>query len=103
MLRLQAYDWPGNIRELRNVLERARLYADDGVVRAEHLPDHVGQAPMVRIATEVASGPLTASAPMDDAALRRWAEASTGTRRELAQQLGLSERTLYRRLKALGL
>ena len=36
---LQAYEWPGNIRELRNVLERARLFADDGVIRAAHLPD----------------------------------------------------------------
>jgi DNA-binding NtrC family response regulator len=41
MARLQSHDWPGNIRELRNVLERASLFADDGVVRAEHLPDFV--------------------------------------------------------------
>jgi transcriptional regulator of acetoin/glycerol metabolism len=40
---------------------------------------------------------------LDDAQLRRLVAAGTGTRRELAQQLGLSERTLYRRLKALGL
>jgi transcriptional regulator with PAS, ATPase and Fis domain len=36
---LQAHDWPGNIRELRNVLDRARLFADDGTVRVEHLPE----------------------------------------------------------------
>ena len=101
MVRLQAYDWPGNIRELRNVLERARLYADDGVVRVEHLPDHVGQVTVVRAAGEVPQG--TGALHLDDAALKRWAEAYTGTRRELAQQLGLSERTLYRRLKAIGL
>ena len=39
MARLQAHDWPGNIRELRNVLDRARLFADDGIVRVEHLPE----------------------------------------------------------------
>ena len=42
MARLQAHGWPGNIRELRNVLDRARLFVDDGVVRAEHLPDGLG-------------------------------------------------------------
>ena len=38
MAQMQAHDWPGNIRELRNVLDRARLFADDGIVRAENLP-----------------------------------------------------------------
>ena len=42
MARMQAHDWPGNIRELRNVLERARLFADDGVLRAENLPEPLG-------------------------------------------------------------
>jgi transcriptional regulator of acetoin/glycerol metabolism len=40
---------------------------------------------------------------IDDAELMRLAETSTCTRKELARQAGLSERTLYRRLKALGL
>ncbi len=35
LARMRAYHWPGNIRELRNVLDRARLYADDGVIRAK--------------------------------------------------------------------
>ena len=35
---LRAHDWVGNVRELRNVLERAVVFAADGVVRAEHLP-----------------------------------------------------------------
>jgi len=35
---MRAHDWPGNIRELRNVLDRARLFADDGIVRVAHLP-----------------------------------------------------------------
>jgi two-component system, NtrC family, response regulator AtoC len=35
---LRAHDWVGNVRELQNVLERAVVFAADGVVRAEHLP-----------------------------------------------------------------
>src|SRR5208283_4185665 len=35
------YNWPGNIRELQNIIERAILIADDDVISAEHLPDNV--------------------------------------------------------------
>jgi transcriptional regulator with PAS, ATPase and Fis domain len=107
MARLQAHDWPGNVRELRNVLERARLYADDGTVRAEHLPETFGRAspqanPLL---------PAGAAAPpaarrgrtVDDDALKQLVLGFAGTRRELAARAGLSERTLYRRLKDLGL
>ena len=35
---LQAHDWPGNIRELRNVIERAMLFCDDAAIDLPHLP-----------------------------------------------------------------
>lgn len=96
---LQAYDWPGNIRELRNVLERARLFADDGVVRPEHLPDHLSDGrPSHR---PHAGGPILTES-VDDDELRRLVNTTTLTRQALAQRLGISERTLYRRLKSLG-
>jgi len=96
---LQRHAWPGNIRELRNVLDRARLLADDGIVRPEHCFDAQPGVPR-----DV--GPTTASMPeppADDARLREIVAGFQGTRRALAAQLRLSERTLYRRLKALGL
>ncbi len=37
--RLLCHDWPGNIRELRNVIRHAILLAEDGLVRVHHLPD----------------------------------------------------------------
>jgi transcriptional regulator with PAS, ATPase and Fis domain len=103
MARLQAHDWPGNIRELRNVLDRARLYADDGVVREEHLPEHLGRsvAPaghLASVAGLAASPRLVATTDLAKAVAQ-----FPGTRRELAVHLGLSERTLYRRLKDIGL
>lgn len=109
MAQLQTYAWPGNIRELRNVLERARLFADDGVVRVAHLPPWLcaapgsrSAAPEVGVAQALSSG-LGRRADIDDAAIRQAVATARGTRKALAQQLGLSERTLYRRLKALGL
>lgn len=101
MARLQTHAWPGNIRELRNVLERARLFADDGVVRVEHLPAALGAAPVQALPSGAAPA-MGLGADVDDATLRQAVAGTRGTRKQLAQQLGLSERTLYRRLKALG-
>ena len=106
LAQMQAHDWPGNIRELRNVLDRARLFADDGIVRAEHLPESLRPGALVPVAAPTTPA-LPSAAPrrgeIDDAELRRLAESTNCTRKDLAQQAGLSERTLYRRLKALGL
>ena len=99
MARLQAHSWPGNVRELRNVLERARLFADDGLVRAEHLPAGLG----VRVPGTPLPRAATAATASGDEALRQLAATFSGTRKELARHAGLSERTLYRRLRALGL
>ncbi len=94
---LDAYPWPGNIRELRNVLERACLFADDGAIRIEHLPAELVAMSAAQPDRAVAPSALT------DAELVRLAGEFTGTRKALAERTGLSERTLYRRLKALGL
>jgi transcriptional regulator of acetoin/glycerol metabolism len=111
MAQLQAHDWPGNIRELRNVLDRARLFADDGIVRADHLPESLipGALSATSRRSPLAFPPATRAVmvprqgDIGDAELRQLAETSQGTRKELARQAGLSERTLYRRLKVLGL
>jgi transcriptional regulator with PAS, ATPase and Fis domain len=103
MARLQAHDWPGNIRELRNVLDRARLFADDGIIHAEHMPIEFGNQSATRLSAPAKIPPARGRANTTDDELARLAATFHGTRRELATQLSMSERTLYRRLKALGL
>jgi transcriptional regulator of acetoin/glycerol metabolism len=88
LVQLQQRGWPGNIRELRNVLERARLFADDGVIRAAYLP--------------AAPQPVT-DQPSAGNSLDHVLATFQGTRSELAKSMGISERTLYRRLKEQGL
>lgn len=93
--RLQAYDYPGNIRELRNLIERALLMADGDTVLAEHLP-----AELTKDVTEGMPG-VDAIVPLEAAERRylQWALAHHGgDRKSLAAQLGISERTLYRKL-----
>lgn len=85
---LSEYHYPGNIRELRNVLERAQLLASDGVIRRRDLP--VEELPQSTL-------------QQPEQSLAQVAARFSGSRKALAAHLGLSERTLYRRLKALGL
>ncbi|MDP9530283.1 sigma-54 interaction domain-containing protein [Pseudomonas protegens] len=93
---LQLYTYPGNIRELRNILERARLFSDDGVIRLQDLP--------AELRSPQAPAPATRRrASKDLEQLAHALEVFDGSRSELAKALGLSERTLYRRLKTLGI
>ncbi len=88
---LRKYDFPGNIRELRNILERACLLSDDQEIRVEHLP-----AVREKIPDPVLRG--AKGRGIDAPALTAALASFNGSRRELAERLGLSERTLYRRL-----
>jgi transcriptional regulator with PAS, ATPase and Fis domain len=93
---LSGHRWPGNIRELRNVLERARLFADDGVIKVRHLPRDVVESPLSAAPSAADGEELT------DEAFAQIVATFKGTRKELAAHLHSSERSLYRRLKGIG-
>lgn len=105
---LQAQDYPGNVRELRNLLERASLLCDGQTLQAAHIqqalmsgrrpPDARRHAPP---AAGIASRP-GALQEMAQSALQQLVATHHGSRAELAARLGISERSLYRKLKALG-
>jgi len=101
--RLLAYDWPGNIRELQNVLERAMLLAEQDVIGPEHLPPDV-RAPRgsfavpaaVAAADPAASSPLRSLEDIDRDHVLRVLGAMRGNRDETSRVLGISRRTLSR-------
>lgn len=102
---LMSYDYPGNVRELRNVLERATLLCDGDVIEPDDLPAEV----LVRegLSGEETSSPLEISkaaatlAELEGAVLQRRLAEHRGNRKSLAVELGISERTLYRKLRSL--
>jgi two-component system, NtrC family, response regulator HydG len=98
---LETYDFPGNVRELRNIIERASLLAENGPIETTHLPETVhALAEQGDAASDTAAWrPLRTA---QDAALRQAVHEHRGSRRDLAHKLGLSERSLYRKLRALG-
>jgi len=89
----------GNIRELKNVLERAAILSDDGVVRAQHilLDPPMGKSSGV---FPVASGKME---DLEKAAIIQALGETAGNRRLAAERLGIGVRTLYDKLKRYGL
>jgi len=94
---LQRYPWPGNVRELRNVIERALILCDVGVIEPEHLPlnvRHEQAAPAV-----LEDGRRMTLEEMERSYILQVVEESEGHRHRAAEILGISERSLYRKLK----
>ena len=97
---LQARDYEGNIRELRNLVERATLLADG----AEILPEHLDEPVAATYAAATADAGFHLATPVTLGELEsrylEWALGAVGgSRGELAARLGVSERTLYRLLR----
>jgi len=98
---LRAYDWPGNIRELENCIERAAILCDNATIERSDL--HLGDA-----STETLRDALDLSGTLAEAAERatrvverlKIADAlQRGTRAEAAESLGISTRTLAAKMK----
>lgn len=106
LARLAQHPFSGNVRELRNVLERAALLSDGAVVGAPAVERALAAGVPRAAAAPKAIAPLPRGAgrPLRDAeleALRTALATHQGNREALAQTLGISLRTLYRKLRAL--
>ena len=93
---LQQYHWPGNLRELRNVLDYAGEMAEQGMIEPDDLPEEL----QIGIAT-----PPTSPQPHCPEAeqLVQCLHTAHWNRAAVARQLGISRMTLYRRMQRLGI
>jgi len=95
---LCSHDYPGNVRELRNILERASLLCDGDTIQPTHLPEEIragSPKPQPR-----ADAPASLK-ELEHQTLQTRLAHHRGSRKALAAELGISERTLYRRLRNL--
>ena len=104
--KLIAYDYPGNVRELRNIIERAVILADDRPMQPEHVTiDETQIAPRNSISTgergDLAELLERRGGRWDDGQVLHALESTNGHRAHAAKLLGVSERTLYRYVKRL--
>ena len=94
MSMLMKYDYPGNVRELENILQHAFVLCKDPVIQTVHLPgelvEEVGQS---RI-----KGPLSLE-ELERTAIREALLDNAGNRTAAAKQLGIDPSTLYRKMK----
>jgi transcriptional regulator with PAS, ATPase and Fis domain len=102
--RLLKHAWPGNIRELRNVIDRAVALSSDGPIDVEHLID-LGRATLPPSRDEPPEAPLLPDA-LKEVERRRILEALDrcgGNQSRAAELLGISRKVLMTRLDAYGI
>ena len=95
------YAWPGNLRELRNVVERAVILADQVRIEPDDLPENLSPKTVAGDAG-TAAGSRISLEELENQHLRRIL-AQTSSLEEAAQILGIDPATLYRKRKKLGL
>ena len=98
---LSRYAFPGNVRELENIMERAAVLAEDGVVEPRHLPQDLHDAD-VRVARPGFSEPVTLEE--NERRYISWVlEQTAGNRTQAAKILGIDRASLWRKAKKFGL
>ncbi|MBL8351363.1 MAG: sigma-54-dependent Fis family transcriptional regulator [Burkholderiaceae bacterium] len=103
------FSWPGNVRQLENVLHRAAILADGGCIRTVDLPPEVTRGNSATIANPVAADGAGGEGSLRDrvrrfelSLLRRAIDEAGGDRRLAAQRLGIGLSSLYRKLEETG-
>jgi transcriptional regulator of acetoin/glycerol metabolism len=92
------YDFPGNVRELENIIEHAFVLCKGVIIRPEHLPEKFQDDSSIP-AIEIASSIKEMEGLFLIAALKR----NNWNRKNTAKELKINQSTLYRKLKKIGL
>ncbi len=93
---LRAHRWPGNLRELRNVVDYAVAMCRGGAIGVHDLPDSL-------LAAARAAGAAAAGQPAEAQLLQQYLRAAQWNVSAVAHQMGVSRMTLYRRMKRWGI
>jgi DNA-binding NtrC family response regulator len=103
LARCEAYSWPGNVRQLRNVLERAVIMAGEGEVGVRHLPGVLAPAPPVSEDQSLDLLRIRVGTPMnevEEAYIHLALNYTKNNKHRAAQLLGISLRNLHNKVRA---
>jgi DNA-binding NtrC family response regulator len=97
---LQAYDWPGNIRELKNIIERMVVLSSNSELTISNIPEDIRHPGYSQRRSDPALPPSDQSSLSDIERdhIRRILEDVRGNKSLAAKKLGISRRTLYRKI-----
>jgi transcriptional regulator with PAS, ATPase and Fis domain len=98
---LESYDWPGNVREIKNVIHRAVLNSTGSVLLPEHLPERLQKARKQPPVIKLPIGSTLQEA--ERTLITRTLNWTRNNRRRTATILGISRRTLYNKLERYNL
>jgi PAS domain S-box-containing protein len=98
MARLIEYDFPGNVRELENIIEQAFVLCPGGIIELHHLPPEL--RPYAQPAEKLSPMSLQA---MEKLLITEILRRYHGNRRRAARDLGIHPSTLFRKIKSLGI
>src|ERR1700692_662901 len=101
----QSYSWPGNVREMRNTLERAIIVCDGAVVETKHLPPGFGQSSLRSSAEDSDTVRLGVGTTVEEAEkllILKTLEATNNNKTRAAEILAISLKTLHNKLKEYG-
>ncbi len=99
---LRGHDWPGNVRQLRNMLESVIVVSSREVIDVADLPEVIRGARPVRPTPSVVKPGMTMS-EIEKEAILQALDLANGSRSEASKMLGISVRTLQRKLNTYGL
>jgi two-component system response regulator HydG len=106
MDRLLKYAWPGNVRELMNAVERAVVLSRSDYLDEEDLPLSTRENERSEDESVLLKGGVSANLPLEDvekATILRTLESSMGNKSEAARRLGITRKTLHKKLKKYGM
>ena len=104
--KLLTYDWPGNVRQLRNVVESMVVVDYDGLLDADDLPEELAGPKEQPGETATDSLSHLVGKPLEEIEklyITETLRLAGGNREEASKMLGIGERTLYRKIKEYGL
>jgi DNA-binding NtrC family response regulator len=100
---MQAYEWPGNIRELQNCVERAAIVARGSMVDITDLPSYIFDARPRLLAPSAASDLDAELARLERQMIMDALHASGGVQARAAERLGITQRSFWYRVKRLDI
>jgi two-component system response regulator HydG len=100
---LMAYPWPGNIRQLRNVIENMVVLAQGVRLGVEDLPPDIYQPPAEAVNQQMGTLAGISLQEAEKELIRNTLKMVSNNRQEAADILGIGERTLYRKIREYGL
>lgn len=102
--KIEAYSWPGNVRELKNIVERMVVLSQGNRLTEKNLPEDLkrGANPLVReetLTSQSSNSEFSTIQDMEKTLIQMRLQECNGNKSKAAKKLGISRRTLYRKLE----